>query len=126
MLLWHAPTLNLALRCSKQGSHSPIGDLSALISGPDNKSLKEVALDGHKWWALPEHVGSDKQIDISMWRNQDHNENQSTNEIDIMRSITHSAKKLLEGGQGKVSLGDLVSAAQRKTLPRSALQPGCP
>ena len=106
--------LNLALRCIKQGSQSPIGDLSAMISGPDNKSLKEVALDGHKWWVLPEHVGSDKQIDISLWRNQDQNENQATNEIEIMRTITHSAKKLLEGGQGKVSLGDLVSAAQRK------------
>ena len=69
--------LNLAFRCLKQGTQSPIGDLSELLQHPN---LKEVVISGHRWWVLPESVSKERQVDISLWINQDQNENQQTHE----------------------------------------------
>ena len=57
--------LNLAFRCIKNNVSSPFGSLQALMEDP---ALKEVVLHGHKWWVLPESLGKDKQMDISLWR----------------------------------------------------------
>jgi hypothetical protein len=42
---------NLALRCIQSGLPSHIGNLSDLMS--DNMNLKDVVLNGHRWWVLP-------------------------------------------------------------------------
>ena len=65
--------LNLAFRAIKNGTPSPIGALADLMSNP---TLKEVVLNGHRWWVLPETVAKERQIDISLWSNQDQNENE--------------------------------------------------
>ena len=67
--------LNLAFRAIKNGTPSPIGALDELLSC---QTLKEVALNGHRWWVLPETLASERQVDISLWRNQDQAENQQT------------------------------------------------
>ena len=41
--------LNLALRCLKAGTQSPVGDLKALA---DEADLKEVVTKGHEWYIL--------------------------------------------------------------------------
>ena len=53
----------------------------------DNGHLKEVVLNGHKWWILPESVALERQQDISHWRNMDHTDNQVTHDIDILQRI---------------------------------------
>ena len=103
--------LNLAFRCIKNGTYSPVCDVSSLM---DNATLKEVAQHGHRWWVLPESLQSDKQTDISLWRNQDQNENQAVHELEILQTIKHAAEGFLAKGTGTVSLGDLVSASQKR------------
>ena len=102
---------NLALRSIKNGTHSPIGNLSSLLDQP---TLKEAALNGHRWWVLPETLEKNKQLDISLWRNQDQNSNQGTHDIEILQTIKHSAEAYLSQGRTQVSSGDLVSSAQKK------------
>ena len=53
-------------------------------------------------------------MDISLWRNQDQNENQGAHEIELLMTIKNSAEQFLKTGQQKVSLGDLVAHASRK------------
>ena len=108
---------NISLRCIKNGIPSPIGNLSDLL---DLQNLKEVVLDGHRWWILPETVDKERQIDISLWRNQDQNENQQAHELEVLLTIKVAAEAFLKQGKSKVILGDLVAAAQKKTLPISA------
>ena len=103
--------LNLALRCIKTGTHSPTGDLSSLLQ---QTTLKDVAVNGHKWWILPETLAKDKQTDISLWRNQDQNENQGAHELEILQTIKTSAEAFLATGKAKVNLGDLVNAASKR------------
>ena len=62
--------LNLAFRCIKNGVTSPVGDLKVLM---EKETLKEVVLSGHRWWVLPEDVANGTHIDMSLWRNMDHN-----------------------------------------------------
>ena len=103
--------LNLAFRCLKNATQSPLGDLWSLL---DHPTLKEVALNGHRWWVLPETLTKEKQMEVSLWRNQDQNENQAINEIEILQTITVVAKAFLSQGKDKVSVGDLVASAQKK------------
>ena len=72
--------LNLSLRCIKNGVQSPIGDLGTLAS---QSSLKDAVLAGHRWWILPEDLTKDEQTGVSLWRNQDQNENQAAHEVEI-------------------------------------------
>jgi hypothetical protein len=95
--------LNLAFRAIKNGTPSPIGALEQLMSC---QTLKEVALNGHCWWVLPETVAPERQIDISFWRSQDQNENQQTHELEILQTIKFAAESFLKAGKDKVSLGD--------------------
>ena len=103
--------LNLAFRAIKNGTPSPIGILTDLMS---QSTLKEVVLHGHRWWVLPETCAKERQIDISLWRNQDQNENQQVHEIEILQTINYAAESFSKAGKGTVSLGDIVSAAQKR------------
>ena len=105
--------LNLALRCIKHGLQSPAGDLSSLMC-ESLPTLREAVIGGHRWWILPETCAKDKQTDISLWRNQDQNENQATSEVEVLQTIKHAAMGMLETGASTVALHNLVSKAQRK------------
>ena len=50
----------------------------------------------------------ERQVDISLWRNMDQNENQVTHEIKILQSIKATAEQLSQK-QAKVTQGDLCS-----------------
>ena len=105
--------LNLCLRLIAQGAHSPAGDLRALMD--THGSLAEVVKTGHRWWVLPEKTAEDKQVDISLWRNQDQNENSGTNEIEILQTIVATADVMrCSSKSDKVPLGDLVERAHRR------------
>ena len=103
--------LNLAFRAIKNGTHSPIGMLKDLM---EQATLKEVAMNGHRWWVLPETCARERQVDISLWRNQDQNENQQVHEIEILQTIKYSAEGFLKAGKAKVSLSDIVASAQKR------------
>ena len=103
--------LNLAFRCIKHGVQSPIGDLTPLMN---QATLRDAAQNGHRWWILPEALEPVKYIEISLWRNQDQNENQATHEIEILQTVKHSAEEFLAKGASKVNLGDLVSASMKR------------
>ena len=102
---------NLALRLLKHNCHSPVGDLEVLMR---QSSLKEVATSGHTWWILPEDTETASQVDISLWRNQDQNENQGTNEIEILQSLKHAAIFYLDKNVEKVKKADLVATSTRR------------
>ena len=93
------------------GAKSPIGNLIKILE--ENEHLKDTAMSGHKWWILPEEVTTERQADISLWRNMDQNENQATHEIEILQGIKATAESLCVM-QSKISQGDLVSAAMRR------------
>ena len=102
---------NLALRCILAGTSSPVGDLSGMLI--DDPALSDVVQSGHRWWILSEEVSTEDQVDISLWRNQDQNENQSTHEIEILQTIKSTAEDMSKS-KGKVTLGDLVARAMRR------------
>ena len=79
----------------------------------DNMNLKDVVLNGHRWWVLPKSVSIERQVDISLWRNMDQNENQMTHEVEILQCIKATAQTLSQK-QAKVSQGDLVAATVRR------------
>ena len=81
---------NLALRLLQAGAKSPIGDLLVILQ--ENEHLNESARCGHKWWILPETVLAERQVDISLWRNMDQNENQVSHEIEILQGIKATAE----------------------------------
>ena len=69
-------------------------------------NLREAAINGHRWWVLPETVAKERKMDISLWRNQDQNENQGAHKIEILMTIKNSAEQFLNTGQEQVSVGD--------------------
>ena len=103
--------LNLALRLIRGGCSSPVGDLNSLIV--DDESLKEVVLHGHRWWILPEDTPSSAQVDISLWRNQDQNDNQGIHEIEILQTIMATAKMISETNKN-ITMGDLIARASKR------------
>ena len=104
--------LNIALRCIKGGTSSPLGELQSLMK---QESLHDAATNGHWWWILPEDLSKTDQADISLWRNQDQNENQAVHELEILGTMHHVAKALLAAGKSKVTGGDLIAASQKRT-----------
>ena len=56
----------------------------------------------------------ERLIDISVWRNQDQNENQQSHELEILQTIKFTAENSLNNGKQKVQVGDLVAAAQKR------------
>ena len=57
--------LNMALRCIKNGTQSPVCDQKSLMDEP---TLVDAVLNGHAWWILPESITIDMQTDISLWK----------------------------------------------------------
>ena len=55
------------------------------------------------------------QVDISLWRNMDQNENQVTHDIDILQRIKATAEHFSQK-QAKVTQGDLVACVSRGNL----------
>ena len=103
--------LNLALRCIKAKTSSPVGDLGDLyLTTP---KVQDTVNNGHRWFILPETVSKVAQLDISLWRNQDQNENQGTHEIEILQTVKTTAEDLSKGAN-KVTQGDLVARAARR------------
>ena len=84
--------LNIAGRILKAKTQSPLGDLSQLLQ--EDEDLKEFVQHGHKWWIIDEAAPHELQMDISMHRNQDQNNNQATHEIELLQTITTVAKEL--------------------------------
>ena len=78
-----------------------------------NSNLKDVVLNGHRWWVLQESVSMERQVDISLWRNMDQNENQVTHDIEILQSIKATAEQLSQK-QAKVTQGDLVACVSKR------------
>ena len=105
--------LNLALRCIKNGTRSPVCDLTTLM---EQKTLREVVLEGHRWWILPETLTRGQQTDVSLWRNMDQNENNCAHEIEVLQTIAHAAHQLTCAGRKLVKEGDLIAVAQRRRL----------
>ena len=110
--------LNLALRLIQQGAHSPVGDLRALCE--KDRFLAEAVENGHKWWVLKENTPLEAQVDISLWRNQDQNENNGTHEIELLQNVVAAAEGLRasrssEGQRSIVAMADLVAKAMRRT-----------
>ena len=70
----------------------PIGNLGDLLE--DSANLKEVVTSGHRWWVLPERVLKERQVDVSLWRNMDQNENQNSHEMEILGGIKATAEHL--------------------------------
>ena len=120
-----ASHFNLALRIIAGGLHSPAGPLDPLLE--ENAHLKEVVLNGHKWWILPETVDLALQEDISHWRNMDQNDNQQTHEIEILQCIRTTAETLSQK-RPKITQGDLVAFVSKRNptnLSPGALQTLC-
>jgi hypothetical protein len=103
--------LNLSLRILQSGTSSPCGDLSNLMAG--DPSLKDMVLNGHRWWVLPEDTSAESQVDISLWRNQDQNENQGTHEIEILGTIAATASEISQKAK-KVQMGELIAKAAKR------------
>ena len=103
--------LNLALRCLKNGVQSPIGALEPLLG---HAGLKEVVMSGHKWIVLPETIDKQDQMDISLWRNQDQNENHAINEIEILQTILVVCQDLADAGRDTTNPAELAMKAQAR------------
>ena len=63
-----------------------------------------------------------EQVEISLWRNQDQNENHRTHEIELLQTIMSTAKQMSASdaestnrGKQKTNLTDLVAKATRRT-----------
>ena len=110
---------NISLRLLQAGAYSPIGNLTELLE--ENEHLKDAAMSGHKWWILPEEILQDRQVDISLWRNMDQNENQATHEMEILQGIKATAVGF-SVKQSKITQGDLLSAAQRRNPVKLSLK----
>ena len=103
--------LNIALRIISGGGNSPIGDLRGLCEG--DESLTDVVHNGHRWWILPESTDKATQLDLSLWRNQDQNDNQGTNEIEILQTVVTTALELGEAAK-TTTMGDLTAKALKR------------
>ena len=84
--------LQLGPHVASGRSPIPIGDLIKILE--ENEHLKDTARSGHKWWILPEEVPTERQVDISLWRNMDQNENQVSHEIEILQGIKATAESI--------------------------------
>ena len=110
--------LNLALRLIHQDAFSPAGSLSSLLEG--NKTLSDTVHHGHKWWVLKEDTPEAAQVDISLWRNQDQNENHGIHEVEILQTIVATADEMRSSSRSSgtdsnvVMMADLVAKSARR------------
>lgn len=104
--------LNLALRIIQAGLPSPACDVSTLALA--GTSLHEVVHRGHKWWILPEDTPLEQQIEVSLWRNMDQNENQAIHEIEVLRNIIQTCTEMATT-RSTLPIGDIVYHALRRS-----------
>ena len=71
-----------------------------------------VVFEGHRWSILPEDTPEAAQMELSMWRNADQNENQQTHEMEILRSFVGASRDLALV-TSTVGIGDLVATAKK-------------
>ena len=84
---------NIALRLGRGCCHSPAGDLSALKK--DDESWAETTDRGHWWIVLPEDIAESLKVDVSTWRNQDQNENQTITDGELLRLAHTTVQEFL-------------------------------
>ena len=96
---------------------SPVGDLGSLLS--TQGSIKDVVLNGHRWWVLPEDIEESLQVDVSLWRNQDQNENQGTHEMEMLQGLMQTANIMCQDSK-KILLSDLVARALKRNPAKMA------
>ena len=104
--------LNLALRIIQAGVPSPACDVSTLAA--PGTSLYEVVHRGHKWWILPEDTPLENQVQVSLWRNMDQNENQAIHEIEVLKNIAQTCTEQ-SVSKSTLSLGDIVYHSLRRS-----------
>ena len=102
-----ASHLNVAFKIMKAGcaSASPAGDFRSTLD--EYTALRYAVLNGHKWWILPESLEPELNIEISLWRNADQNDNQGTHEIELLQTVMTTATER-QKTENEVYLGDLV------------------
>ena len=94
--------LEHGLRCSKNGTQSPVCDLKSLMDDP---ILADAVVNGHAWWILPESIPIGMQTDISLWKNQDQSENQQIHEIEVLQTLRCAAEGFIKLGKEKILPG---------------------
>jgi len=67
-----------------------------------------VVESGHKWWILPEDTPVDQQVEVSLWRSMDQNENQSLHEIEVLRSVISCCAEVSKV-RSNLSVADIVA-----------------
>ena len=103
--------LNIALRLLRHQSPSTADLQNQLVEGT---SLNEVVQNGHRWWVLPESTSKKAQVEVSLWRNQDQNENQCLHELEILRGVISVCEDMsLVRSSG--SLGEIISKVSSRT-----------
>ena len=100
--------LNIALRILQAG----LADATSVA--PRGSALAEVVTHGHSWWILPEDTPRPSLIELSLWRNQDQNENQAMHEIEILRNLMSVCGELKQS-RTQISLGDLCAFAEKRS-----------
>ena len=106
--------LNVSFRCIKVGcaGASPAGDIRAISD--ESPALRDAVINGHRWWILPVLLPTETEIDISLWRNADQNENQGTHEIELLQAVMSTAAHM-QKSEREVALGDLVAKASKRS-----------
>lgn len=107
--------LNLALRILRHGVSSPACNVQDIVE--EGSSLAEVVQHGHRWWILPESTSHAAQVEVSLWRNQDQNENQGSHEIEILRGIISTCEEMAVT-RSKLPLGEILARAQHRSPAR--------
>ena len=85
---------NVSLRLVANSAYSPVADLAKLKD--ERPSLAEAASLGHHWVVLPEDLSESLRKDVSVWRNQDQNENQALTDGELIRMAKVAVEKYLE------------------------------
>jgi hypothetical protein len=106
--------LTLAFRCVEK-------DVFCLATGSGSKaiaekqpSLKIAAERGLRYWILRENTPLSVLSDISQWRNQDQNSNQTFHDMELMVLIAKIARSSIEAAPGgKVNITYINSAVCR-------------
>ena len=61
--------------------------------------------NGHKWLVLMASLPWKDQVDISLWRNQDQNENQGSHEIELLQTIYATCEEMKSSTAGTCLMG---------------------
>ena len=107
--------LNIALRVLRHGVPSPAVDVQAIVE--PGSSLHDAVHHGHRWWVLPESTSHEDQVMVSLWRNQDQNENQASHEVEILRGIISTCQEM-SISRSKMPLGEIIAKAAHRSPAR--------